>query len=37
MEDGLLRENIAGVLKRISNAAERAGRSPDTIRLIAVR
>ncbi|UCE78874.1 MAG: YggS family pyridoxal phosphate-dependent enzyme [Nitrospiraceae bacterium] len=36
MEDGLLRENIAGVLKRISNAAERAGRSPDTIRLIAV-
>ncbi len=36
MEDALLRENIAGVLKRISNAAERAGRSPDTIRLIAV-
>lgn len=36
MEDDLLQANIEDVLTRISHAAEKAGRAPDTVRLIAV-
>jgi pyridoxal phosphate enzyme (YggS family) len=36
MDEDLLRKRIADVYKRIARAAEKAGRPPETIRLIAV-